>query len=92
MATSKPHQESFRDELASYNQDLEAVLRSRVGMTLKTFKLIKALTQLVGAAAGVYAMSEGAPPFATFVIIATVVSGPEVLEYFIEAQSGGSNE
>jgi hypothetical protein len=90
MATN--NQSSLRDELVSYNQDLEACLRSRVGMSLKTFKTIKALTQLVGAAAGVYAMSEGAPPFATFVVIATVISGPEVLEYFIEAQGGGTNE
>lgn len=88
MATN--NNQSLRDDLASYNRDLEACLRARVGMSLKTFKVIKALTQLLGAAAGVYAMSKGAPPFATFVLIATVVSGPEVLEYFIEAQGGGT--
>ncbi|QRY26375.1 hypothetical protein [Halobacterium sp. BOL4-2] len=87
MATN--NQDSLRDELASYNHDLDASLRSRVGMSLKTFKTIKALAQLTGAIAGGYAMSQGAPPFATFILIATVVSGPEVLEYFIEAQGGG---
>ncbi|MCF2208638.1 hypothetical protein KVP02_13430 [Halobacterium salinarum] len=60
-------------------------------MSFKLFKTIKVLTQLVGAVAGAYAMSKGAPPFATFVLIATIVSGPEVLEYFIEAQ-GSSDD
>ena len=50
-------------------------------MTLKTFKTIKALTQLVGAGAGIYAMSLDAPPLAAFALIAIIISGPEALEY-----------
>jgi len=52
-------------------------------MTLKTFKTIKALTQLVGAGAGIYAMSLDAPPLAAFALIAIIISGPEALEYLI---------
>jgi len=52
-------------------------------MTLKTFKTVKAVTQLVGAGAGVYAMSLGAPPLATFAIMALIISGPEGMEYLI---------
>ena len=52
-------------------------------MTLKAFKTIKAATQLVGAAAGVYAMSLGAPPLATFALMALIITGPEGMEYLI---------
>ena len=52
-------------------------------MSLRTFKSIKAVTQLVGAAAGIYAMSLGAPPLATFALTAVIISGPEALEYLI---------
>ncbi|WP_323190471.1 hypothetical protein [Halostella sp. PRR32] len=77
------HEISLKDELASYNHDLDCRLRRRYGMTLKAFKTIKALTQLAGAAAGVYAMELGAPPLASLTLITVMVSGPEVLEYLI---------
>jgi len=75
--------QSLKQELDSYNDHLDHCLRSRYGMTLKTFKTVKAVTQLVGAAAGVYAMSLGAPPLATFAIMALIISGPEGMEYLI---------
>lgn len=53
-------------------------------MSLKTFKFVKAVTQLVGAGAGIYAMSLGAPPLATFVIMALIITGPEGMEYLID--------
>ena len=80
MSTSN---RSLREELEEYNHDLDCRLRGRYGMTLKTFKTIKALTQLVGAGAGIYAMSLDAPPLAAFALIAIIISGPEVLEYLI---------
>jgi hypothetical protein len=52
-------------------------------MTLKAFKTIKALTQLVGAGAGIWAMELGAPPLASLALVAIMVSGPEALEYLI---------
>lgn len=90
MATN--NQSSFRDELASYNRDLESCLKERVGMSFKTFKTIKALTQLVGACAGAYAMSQSADPGLMMILITTCVSGPEVLEYLIESQGDGSGD
>ncbi|WP_277540213.1 hypothetical protein [Haloarcula laminariae] len=86
MASRKP---TLRTELAQYNQSLDARLRGRYGMTLKLFKLVKALTQLAGAAGGVYAMSLGAPPLATFAMMTVIIAGPEGLEYLIE-QGGGA--
>jgi|GEM_PF-1985160 len=71
------------DEIAEYNDSLDDCLRGRFGMTLKTFKTIKATAQLVGAGAGVYAMSLGAPPLATFALMAIIISGPEAIEYLI---------
>lgn len=81
MASRKP---TLRTELVQYNNSLDACLRSQYGMTLKLFKLVKALTQLVGAAAGVYAMSLGAPPLAALAMMTVMIAGPEGLEYLIE--------
>jgi len=81
MASSSPN---LRSELAQYNDSLDACLRGRYGMTLKLFKLVKAFAQLVGAAAGVYAMSLGAPPLAALAMMTVIIGGPEMLEYFIE--------
>jgi len=85
MASRKP---TLRAELVQYNQSLDTCLRSQYGMTLKLFKLVKATTQLAGAAGGVYAMSLGAPPLAALAMMTVMITGPEGLEYLIE--HGGS--
>lgn len=82
---------SLRDELASYNEHLDGCLRSRWHMSLQTFKIIKSLTQLVGAASGTYAMYLGADPILAFALIAFIVTGPEGLEYMINEHGGSSN-
>lgn len=56
-------------------------------MRLKVFRIIKALTQLVGAGAGIYAMWLGADPLLAFALTAIIISGPESLEYLI-SESG----
>lgn len=75
MGTSR----SFRADLERCN----ATLASVYGMSFRTYKLVKAVTQLLGAAAGVYAMSLGAPPLVSFALIATIISGPELIEVLI---------
>lgn len=87
MSTQKP---TLKDELVAYNDHLDSCLR-RFGMTLRVFKTVKAMTQLVGAAAGVYAMALGADPLTAFALIAFIVSGPEALEYLIN-ESGTAPE
>jgi uncharacterized membrane protein len=87
MATTKP---AFSDELAQYNDSLASSLRG-YGMTLRTFKFFKLLMQLAGIAAGVYAMSLGAAPLATFAMVTVIILGPEGLELFIEANGGGGD-
>ena len=79
MATKQ----SLDVELKEYNDHLERCLNDRWSMSLRIFKIIKSFTQLVGAAAGIYAMSLGAPPLATFALTAIIISGPEALEYLI---------
>jgi hypothetical protein len=76
-------------ELRQYNDDLDSRLQSKYGMTLRLYKTLKLLVQLVGAAAGIYAMSLGAPPLATFMMVTLIVSGPEVMEYFINVETDG---
>jgi len=82
MATKQ----SLDDELRQYNEHLDSRLRERFHVSLKTFKSVKAVTQMVGAAAGIYAMSLGAPPLASFALIVLIISGPETLEYLINQQ------
>jgi hypothetical protein len=86
-AIMSTHRPSLKQELAEYNSRLDTCLRSRYRMTLKTFKTLKALVQLVGAIAGIYAMSLGADPMTAFVITGAIIIGPESIEYLIEGQT-----
>jgi hypothetical protein len=56
-------------------------------MTLRTYKLIKASTQMLGAAGGIYAMSLGADPLTAFALVAFIISGPEALDYVLSQQN-----
>lgn len=80
MATEYP---TLKADVEVYNHQLDDALRSKVGICLKTYKVIKNITQLAGAAAGIYAMSLGADPMTTFVLIAGIILGPEGLEYVL---------
>jgi hypothetical protein len=82
MAQSHP---SLRKELSQSNQRI-ADRCNKIGMSLKVYKTIKAFTQLVGAAAGIYAMSLGADPLSTFALVAIIVSGPEALDYLLSKE------
>lgn len=56
-------------------------------MTVRTYKVIKMLTQLVAVGAGVYAMWLGADPMTTFSLVAFIVSGPEAAELLMTSAS-----
>lgn len=56
-------------------------------MTLAVYKTIKVLTQMLGVGAGIYAMSLGADPMTSLVIVGTILVGPEVLEYSIASEN-----
>lgn len=61
-------------------------------MTVKTYKLIKAVTQLVTIGAGMYAMSLGADPMTTFILMAAIVTGPEGLELLYTNATPSDND
>lgn len=89
MSTNNPTTILFRhlkSELAHYNARLDRRLRSRYGMTLAKYKLVKAVTQLVGAMAGIIAMTKGADPMTAFVLVAFIIGGPEAFEMVLESQ------
>lgn len=71
---------SLQEEIREHNSRLDRVLRARFNMSFRTFKVIKALTQLVGVVAGVYAMSLGADPLTSLAIIGLIYAGPEAAE------------
>jgi lysozyme family protein len=68
-------------------QQCNKAVTDRIHMSLKAYKTIKALTQLSAVATGFYAIAEGAAPMVTFALVATIVSGPEVLETLIASES-----
>jgi hypothetical protein len=68
-------------QIHDHNRRLDSRLRGQVGISLQTYKVIKNLTQLAGAAAGIYAMALGADPMVTFALIAGIITGPEAIEY-----------
>lgn len=77
--------QSLRQELHGCNERLDKRLQ-KYGMSVKTFKIIKAITQLVGILGGIYAMHLGADPLASFGLIAFVWGGPEALDYVLSMQ------
>jgi hypothetical protein len=83
MATNT--RRSNRESISQCNRSVTAWF----GVSLFTYKSIKATTQLAGVAAGFYAIAEGADPMTTFVIIGLIVSGPEMMEYLIDTDPGG---
>lgn len=88
MSTTHPRT-NLGQELRDYNHQLERILNQKWGICLRTYKIIKALTQMLGAAAGIFAMYLGADPMTAFTIIAVIISGPEVAEQILTQQDGG---
>lgn len=86
---STPTHRTLRCEIQARNARLDDQLRTRLGIGLQAYKVIKNLTQLAGAGAGIYAMSLGADPLMTFALIAFVISGPEAIEYALTHDPGG---
>jgi len=74
---------TLNTELSAYNQSLDSYCRTHWGITVKVYKVIKALTQLAGAGAGIYAMMLGADPTMAFGLIALIISGPEAFEFLV---------
>jgi len=59
-------------------------------MSFRTFKVLKATTQLVGMAGGLYAMHLGLDPGLAFGMMAFIWGGPEAIEVILE--TSGANE
>lgn len=79
---------SLRTQLCHERSCLDRALRARIGISVRTYKALKLLTQLVGAGAGIYAMSLGADPMTSFALIAAILMGPEAAEAALTQQTG----
>lgn len=55
-------------------------------MSFRVFKTIKAITQLVGVLAGIFAIQQGADPELAFALIAVIWAGPEAFEHYVSTQ------
>lgn len=89
FAMSTSH--SLQYELDQCNDRLDCFLRERFNVSLRVYKIIKAVTQLLGVAAGVYAISQGADAMTGFALIATIITGPEALEAYFSNISNGDD-
>ena len=78
MAT-RQHPPTTRESIQKCN---EAVSR-RFHVTLAVYKTIKATTQLIGVAAGILAIQQGADPMTSLIVIGMILVGPEFFEYWI---------
>ena len=80
MAIKHTHSRtSYRTEINRTNK----IVARRFGVTVTIYKIIKQLVQLVGVLGLVYAMFLGAEPFIVAICIVALISGPELMEYFI---------
>lgn len=61
-------------------------------MSFRTFKVLKATTQLVGMVGGVIAMHYGADPMLAFAMMAFIWGGPEAIEVVLETSSTGGDD
>lgn len=82
MAAKNP---TLAQELRARNYRADQRLRGLTGMSFRAFKIIKAVTQLVGMIAGVYAISQGADPLSALGIMGLIWAGPEGIEVLLEA-------
>jgi len=57
-------------------------------MSFRTFKVLKAATQLVGMIGGIVAMRNGADPLIAFGMMAFMWGGPEAIEVVLETGGG----
>ncbi len=61
-------------------------------MSVRVYKTVKAVTQLVAVATGFYAIAAGADPLTTFALVAMIVSGPEAIETVLVTAEGSQSE
>lgn len=83
MSTTQP---SLADELVEYNDHLDHCLRCTLGMSIKTWKTIKATTQLVGVLGVLWLVTlpgELDPQLAAL-LITVILGGAEAIEIIIQ--------
>lgn len=83
MSTAQPR---LADELEEYNDHLDRSLRRTLGMSIKTWKTIKATTQLIGVLGVLWHTTlpgELDPPLAALLITA-IIGGAEAIELIIQ--------
>lgn len=78
-----PVRHSLRDQLCDRNRRLDEAVRRRFGVSVTTFKALKAATQLLGVLGGIFAMHQGAQPLQTLLLMTVMVHGPEFLELWM---------
>lgn len=71
-----PH---LRDQIRADRRRLQSACQRR-GISVREYKLVKAVTQLGAVASGIYAMTLGADPMHVFSLVAAIWLGPEYIE------------
>lgn len=91
MSTTHP---SFAKELAEYNDRLDHCLRCKYGMSINTWKTIKATAQLAGVLGVLWLVTlpgELGPQLAALLITA-IIGGAEAVEIIIQNANTDTND
>lgn len=83
---STPHH-SLTTELQEHHQRCDRRLKELTGMGYRTFRKIKAFTQLIGITGGWYAMYLGADPGFALLLMTVMWAGPEAVEAVLDDAS-----
>lgn len=77
MRSTPPPRETTRQGISR----CQLTASERFHVSLRVYKTVKALTQLLAVGAGIFSIHQGADPMTVFALIAAIVTGPEAMEY-----------
>jgi hypothetical protein len=69
-----------------YNTELHRACKTQLGVSLRMFKFTKNIVHLGSLILAGYAINEGAEPFIALLFAALIISGPEILEWWLVNQ------
>lgn len=67
----------------SYNESLSEACETQLGVSALMFKTLKNIVHLATLALAAYAIDAGVDPFLALVFAALIISGPEILEWWL---------
>jgi len=83
---------SLARDVQIYNKQLAYQCERNLGVGLSVFKALKQTVHLGSLVLAGYAISQGAEPFTALLFAAIIISGPEMLEWWLLNQDYPQND